>query len=302
MDNTRSLLLGEIANEAAMERSSFLVEAADQLRGFLENHADRIRELGGMVLIDEDPDYLSIAPDGTFRSRSRYLDETSGQWVSDTEVIETSAELVELYNPAEVYAAFAEAAREQAGLPDQPTATDDLMDAAGIAPDETVPPEGTSDLAGGAYAEVADDWAATREDGLGEEPEDDEAAAQQLYDLALTFQERSQQSEANLIERFELSAARLTQHLGDFIVVDDEDERLTLRQSGSFSAEVVPEEEEGTWRRLGSPDEIVEFYDPTDVFGDLAEALAEAYPAVAGDLDEDAPDAVSTDEETPPLT
>ncbi|MBA2558032.1 MAG: hypothetical protein H0V12_11930 [Chloroflexi bacterium] len=302
MDNTRSLLLGEIANEAAMERSSFLVEAADQLRGFLDNHADRIRELGGMVLIDEDPDYLSIAPDGTFRSRSRYLDETSGQWVSDTEVIETSAELVELYNPAEVYAAFAEAAREQAGLPDQPTATDDLMEAAGIAPDETVPPEGTGDLAGGAYAEVADDWAATREDVLGEEPADDEAAAQQLYDLALTFQERSQQSEANLIERFELSAARLTQHLGDFIVVDDEDERLTLRQSGSFSAEVVPEEEEGTWRRLGSPDEIVEFYDPTDVFGDLAEALAEAYPAVAGDLDEDAPDAVSTDEETPPLT
>ena len=30
--------------------------------------------------------------------------------------------------------------------------------------------------------------------------------------------------------------------------------------------------------------ELVEFYDPTDVFGDLADALAEAYPAVAPDV------------------
>ena len=33
-----------------------------------------------------------------------------------------------------------------------------------------------------------------------------------------------------------------------------------------------------------APDELVEFYDPTDVFGDLADALAEAYPAVAPEL------------------
>ena len=31
-----------------------------------------------MTLIDEEPDYLSIAPDLTFRSRSRYLDEDTG--------------------------------------------------------------------------------------------------------------------------------------------------------------------------------------------------------------------------------
>ncbi|MBA3235012.1 MAG: hypothetical protein H0T59_03325, partial [Chloroflexi bacterium] len=30
--------------------------------------------------------------------------------------------------------------------------------------------------------------------------------------------------------------------------------------------------------------EMVEFYDPTDVFGDLADALAEAFPAVAPEL------------------
>ena len=36
--------------------------------------------------------------------------------------------------------------------------------------------------------------------------------------------------------------------------------------------------------RSPAPDELVEFYDPTDVFGDLADALAEAFPSVAPDL------------------
>ena len=46
----------------------------------------------------------------------------------------------------------------------------------------------------------------------------------------------------------------------------------------------MPEEAEGEWRTLTGPDELVEFYDPTDVFGDLADALAEAYPAVAPEM------------------
>jgi hypothetical protein len=41
------------------------------------------------------------------------------------------------------------------------------------------------------------------------------------------------------------------------------------------------------WRTLATPDELVEFYDPTDVFGDFAEALAEAYPGVAEEEDEE---------------
>ena len=32
---------------------------------------------------------------------------------------------------------------------------------------------------------------------------------------------------------------------------------------------------------------MVEFYDPTDLFGDLAEALAESFPAVVGETGED---------------
>lgn len=276
-------LLGEIAADAAMERDSFLAGAGEQLVRFMDANRDRLRELGGMVLIDDDPDYLSVAPDGSFRSRSRYQDEATGEWVSETEVIESAAELVELYNPADIFAAFADSAREEAGLPDEPTAADDLRDSAGISVEETV---GVGIGGNDPYVGAADDWAATRQE---EPPEDAESAARRLYDLALTYQERSQLSEARLIEQFEVAAVDLAGMLGDLMILDDEDERLWFKQNGSFEAEVVPEHEEGVepeegaerWQSLGSPEELVMFYDPTDLFGDLAEALADAYPGIA---------------------
>ena len=58
-----------------------------------------------------------------------------------------------------------------------------------------------------------------------------------------------------------------------------------LGGSGKFRAEVLPEDSSGEWRELAGGDELVEFYDPTDVFGDLADALAEAFPAIAPDLE-----------------
>ncbi|MFL5680003.1 MAG: hypothetical protein ACJ77B_05320 [Chloroflexota bacterium] len=273
METGRNDQLGELAADAALERSDFLVQATEQLRRFLDANRDRVAELGGLTLIDEDPDYLSIAPDMTFRSRTREFDETTGQWDSETEVIESAAELVELYNPADIYAAFAEAAREAAGLAPEPTATDDLMDTAMVSPDESFP------VGDDPYAAAADDWAAGRPTAV--EADDDESAARRLYDLALEYQERSQRSESRLLDQFEAAAANLTSRLGDLIVVDDDDERLTLTANGGFRAEVVPEEGEGEWRTLETPDELVEFYDPTDVFGDLADALAEAWPSIA---------------------
>ena len=266
-------MLGEIASEAAIERTTFLVDAARQLERFLRANTERIRELGGLVLIDDDPDYLSIAPDSTFRSRTRYQDEATGEWVSETEVIESASELVELYNPAEVYAAFAEAARQAAGLPEEPTGVEDLASAAGLAPDERV--------GAGPYAGAADMWAATHEEP--DEPTDAESAARLVYDLALSFQERSQQTEASLLEQFQDTVGPYSHWLGDTIIVDDDDERLTLQGNGVFRGEVIPEEEEsaGRWKKLTTPDELVQFYDPTDVFGDLADSLAELYPAAA---------------------
>ena len=273
MATSRNDLLGELAADAALERSDFLVQATDQLRRFLDANRERISELGGLTLIDEDPDYLSIAPDLTFRSRTREFDDATGKWESETEVIEHPSELVELYNPADIYAAFAEAAREAAGLGREPTATDDLMDTAMVGPEESFT------LGPDPYAAAADEWAAGQPEPL--EADDDQSAARRLYDLALEYQERSQRSEARLLDQFEAASANLTPRLGDLIVVDDDDERLTLTATEGFRAEVVPEEGNGEWRTLQTPEELVEFYDPTDVFGDLADAIAEAWPSVA---------------------
>jgi transcription elongation factor Elf1 len=276
MDTSRNDLLGEIAGDAALERSDFIVQATEQLRKFLNANKERINELGGLVLIDDDPDYLSIAPDLTFRSRTRYLDDLTGDWTSETEVIENASELIELYNPADIYQAFADAAREGAGLEAEPTAEGDLLDTAGIGADETV-----TIGAGDPYAAAADEWAATQPEPV--EVEDDELAAQRLYDLALEFQERSQRSEARLLEQFEDASSVLIGKIGDLIVNDDEDERLTLTASGEFRAEVLTEEE-NEWRPLTTAEELVEYYDPTDVFGDLADALAEAFPSIAPEI------------------
>ncbi len=268
-------LLGELAADAALERSDFIVQSTEQLRRFLDHHKDRIAVLGGLTLIDDEPDYLSIAPDLTFRSRSRYLDDLTGEWVSETEVIESASELVELYNPADVYAAFAEAAREAAGMPEEPTAEGDLLEVSGIAAEEGI------SLGEDPYAAAADSWAAGQPVSLTED--DDESAARRLYDLSLEFQERSQRSEARLLDEFEGASSGLVSVIGDMIIVDDDDERLSLTTSG-FRAEVVPEDADDEWRTLSGPDELVEFYDPTDVFGDLADALAEAFPSVAPEL------------------
>ncbi len=281
MDVNRADLLGELARDAALERSDFLARAAEQLDRFLSANKARIDEIGGLTLIDDDPDYLSIAPDLSFRSRTRFQDEETGKWISETEVIETAAELVELYNPSDIYAAFAEAAREAAGMGPEPTAADDLMSVAGISPDETVTPRGED-----AYAAAADDWAATQPAVA----DDAELAAHRLYDIALTFQERSQIAEARILEQFEDMVSDLAVHLGDVVIIDDDDERLTFTGGGRLVAEVIPEGPEREWRKLATPEELVEFYDPTDVFGDVADAIAEAYPAVAPEADDEADD------------
>jgi hypothetical protein len=271
-------LLGELAGDAALERSDFLVQSTEQLRKFLDRHRERIATIGGLTLIDEEPDYLSISPDLTFRSRSRYLDD-GGEWVSETEVIESAAELVELYNPADIYAAFGEAAREAAGMSPEPTASADLLETAGISTEETLGVSGEDP-----YAAAADSWAAGQGAEAPLDADDDEQAAHRLYDLALEYQEGSQRSEAHLLEQFEGMSANLVSVIGDLVIVDDEDERLVLTATGKFRAEVIPEDAEGIWRNLETADELVEFYDPTDVFGDLADALAEAYPSVAPEL------------------
>ncbi len=191
MDVSRNDMLSELANDAGLERTDFVVQATEQLAKFLDRNRDRISQIGGLTLVDEDPDYLSVAPDCTFRVRSRYEDAETGEWVSDTEIVETPSELIELYNPLEIFAAFTEAAREAAGMAPEPTATGELMGAAGISPEETVGIE-----ADAGYVGAAEQWAAGRGPVL--DADDEESAALALYNLALDFQDRSQQNEASL--------------------------------------------------------------------------------------------------------
>jgi hypothetical protein len=177
------------------------------------------------------------------------------------------------------------------------------MEAAGIAPDETVGVGvGGDPIADEGYAGAADQWARRQE--VAGEPANEEEAARRIYDLALTFQERSQHTEARLLEQFETVVQELAPYLGDLMVLDDDDERLWLKRNGRFEAEVVPEREtedgaEGAWKRLSSPDDLVEFYDPTDVFGDLAEALAESFPVIIGgdEDDEDGTDVTDSNDD-----
>ena len=147
---------------------------------------------------------------------------------------------------------------------------------------------------GDPYVEAADSWAASQDDVPVSGEQD---AARRLYDLALSYQERSQRSEADLVERFQVAAGRYTSELGELLVVESDEERLVLQAGGTFRAEVEAEDEgagdeagasgSADWLVLATPEQLVGFYDPTDVFGDLADALAEAFPAVAPEVTAD---------------
>jgi hypothetical protein len=275
MEGRRNAALADMARDAEIERSDFLVRAGEQLERFMAAHEGKIRDLGGLVLIDDEPEYLAVAPDGTFRSRSRVFDEGRGEWISETEVIETAAELAELYNPADILQAFADSQAEDAGIEER----------AGEAVAEAAD--------GGLYAEAADQWAAGQPEVR--EAKDEPTAALALYELALDFQDRSQRAEAGLLEQFENAAAGVLGMVGTFVIVDDDDEQLSLAVGG-FRGRVIPEGETA-WEDISSPDQIVRYYDPTDIFGDLAEAIADTYPAVSAEAEPAAVDAaVGADE------
>jgi hypothetical protein len=265
MEARRNALLADMARDAEIERSDFLARAGEQLDRFMAAHQHRIQQLGGLVLIDDDPDYLAVTADGTFRSRSRVYDEDRKQWIAETEVIEAASELVEIYNPADILQAFAEAEVEDIGINGaEPGADED---------------EGDAPVAGAdPYAAAADQWAAGQP--VVREVHDEAGAAVGLYELALDFQDRSQRAEAGLIGGFENAAIGLLGHIGSLAIVDDDDEHLEIA-AGGFRGRVIPEGETD-WHDISTPDQIVRYYDPTDVFGDLAEALVDAYPAVAG--------------------
>jgi hypothetical protein len=293
-EQQRASLLEDLAEDADRRRRAFLEEAARQFSRFIDASKPRLRELDGLVLIDDDPEYLSVDRDGRFTSRTRYQDE-SGEWQSESEEVEDAADLVELFNPADLFAAFADAARDEAGLGAEPEGDEATEEETDESPDAEAAEsaDGEEDAEATVGDAFDDEWIANLPT-----PRDKPHAARLLYDLALTFQERSQLDQAELLDEFQDASARVAEVLGDSKVVEDEDERIWFRASGAFEGEVMPERDESDhdapepdWQPLTTPDDMVQFYDPTDLFGDLAESVAEAYPEVAPELDEgeDAP-------------
>ncbi len=289
MDDKRASLLEDLASDAGRRRDEFITDAGRQFVRFLDANKQRLKDLGGLVLIDDEPDYLFISPEGTFRSRTRYQDE-DGTWQSETEDFESGAELVEVYNPADLYAAFADAA--DAEISEPPEEPDE---------DEAEPGEADEDEAEGSAAEEpsADDEEIETDDLYAWldrtplAPRDQLDAARQMYDLALTFQEGSQYEQARLLDDFAEKAAPAAAMIGESKFVEDDDERLWLRATGAIEGEVVPERDEDDagepdWQPLATSDDMVQFYDPTDLFGDLAEAIADSYPEVAPELADEA--------------
>lgn len=102
-------------------------------------------------------------------------------------------------------------------------------------------------------------------------------AARALADLALDFADRAQAVEADLIRQFRTAAAPLAGELGPLVVESDEDEQVLLRADGALAGEVL-DEDTGAWRAIDEPAEVARYYDPTDLFLDLAEAVVERYP------------------------
>jgi hypothetical protein len=111
----------------------------------------------------------------------------------------------------------------------------------------------------------------------------DVAPAAILYDLALEYSERAQRAEAALVAAFAAEAAALVAETGPITVDDDDDEQLELRADGVFMGAVL-DSDSGDWVAIETPEDVVRYYDPTDVFLDLAAAIAESFPGVEDEV------------------
>jgi hypothetical protein len=261
----RLTALRELAAEAELERRDFLYEATEQLRRFVDQNRERFREVGPIKLVDDEQDFLVYHPvDDTWTTRLTYQDPADSEWYDQEQVLETISELVELYNPADIFAWLMEAARD---APAHLIAADEL------AREEEL-------------VEVADDnWEAGLPPGQQET-----LAAQRLWQLADAYRAQLGGAQSQLLREFSANAEEVLRRTGDLGLLEEPDDILILRADGRFETsldlsdrprEVLTDVEA---RRAGlavtEAKTIAEFYDPADVLHWVTEALAERYPAV----------------------
>ena len=260
----RLVALRELAIEADLERRDFLYEATEQLRRFLEANRDRLREIGPIKLVDDAQDYLLYHPvDETWTTRLTYQDPADSEWYDQEQLVETISELVELYNPADIFSWLIDAARD---------APNHLLAADELAREEEL-------------VEVPDDWEAELPSGQQET-----LAAQRLWQLADAYRAQLSTAQGQLLREFTSNAEEVLRRTGDLALLDEADEVLVLRADGRFETsldlsdradEVLTTVEA---RRPGTAvteaRTIASFYDPADVLHWVTEALTERYPAV----------------------
>jgi hypothetical protein len=261
----RLVALRELAGEAELERRDFLYEATEQLRRFLDANRERLREIGPVKLVDDDQDYLLYHPvDETWTTRLTYQDPADNEWYDQEQIVETISELVELYNPADIFAWLMEAARD---APGHLVAADEL--------------EREEELVEG----WGDDWQADLSPSQQET-----LAAQRLWQLADAYRAQLSTAQAQHLREFTANAEEVLSRTGDLVLLDETDDVLVLRADGRFETSLDlsdrPEEVLGSVeaRRAGlsvtESRTIATFYDPADVLHWVTEALAERYPAV----------------------
>ena len=263
MNAPRITALRELAQEAELERRDFLYEATEQLRRFVDSNRERLREIGPVKLVDDDQDYLLFHPvDETWTTRLTYQDPADNEWYDEEQVVDSVAELVELYNPADIFAWLIEAAHDAPGHL--------------IAADELAHEEELVE---------ADDWQADLP-----APQQETLAAQRLWQLADAYRAQLGTAQAQHLREFASNAEEVLRRTGDLTLLDESEDVLVLRADGRFETSIdlsdQPSEVVTTVeaRRPGlavtEAKTIAAYYDPADVLHWVTEALAERYPAV----------------------
>jgi hypothetical protein len=265
MSAPRITALRELAQEAELERRDFLYEATEQLRRFVDGNRERLREIGPVKLVDDDQDYLLFHPvDETWTTRLTYQDPADNEWYDEEQVIESFAEIVELYNPADIFGWFLQAARDPANH---------LLPADKLAEEEEV------------VAEKEEDWQA------GLPPTQQQTlAAQRLWQLADTFRHQIGEQQKQILREFAANADDVLAKTGELLLLDETDDTLLLRSDGRFETSLdLSDLPDGSAlnieaRRAGltvtDARVIADFYDPSDVLQWVTDALSDRFPAV----------------------
>ncbi|TMB84982.1 MAG: hypothetical protein E6J39_02520 [Chloroflexi bacterium] len=271
MSSPRINALRQLAEEAELERRDFLYESTEQLRRFLDANQKRLSEIGSIVLVDDEQDHLVYHPsDQTWTTRLTYQDPADSEWYDEEQVVEAVSEIIELYNPADIFSWLIDAARDPAGH---------LLPADELERDEVIPPEPVTGEEGG------EDWQ------RGLPPQQQETlAAQRLWQLADAYRSQIATQQSQALREFTSNAEEVLSRVGDLLLVDEPDDTLMLRADGRFETSLdltdlpAGSAQGGEAHRAGltvtDARVVADFYDPADVLAWVTEALSERYPHV----------------------